>query len=212
MKTRTEGKKQKLEDWQMKSCRSAARQLYKKGGFGQPWKDLCQDAYLVALSPRHGRPPQNGGEFYWKVYCGLIDMYRKVTRYRWLKKHNKQLRFYSLDVQEENSKDKVNNRAIAIIKFLEKKQAAEWNDEDEDRTLDFWPDNTRRSISESTLHKIIKRHLRDETMRLLVKLVYWDGLNSKEAGEIVGKSPQTVINKLARFRAAVKRDILNCEE
>lgn len=206
----TDVKQMELTEEQLKSCRSAALQVYKMGGYGNTLDDLYHDAIVIALKPRGKREPRDGREFYWKVYFGLIDEYRSRTGCRWFKKrHKRSLRFYSLDEPIERCGGN-NFRARSALSILEEKQFENWKHETEDRALPYVYKGAMRAINESELDKIIERRLRahGEKMRALVNLVYRQGLTYKEAGAIVGKSSQTVLNQLWRFRADVKRDVL----
>ncbi|MBQ9372554.1 MAG: hypothetical protein IJU03_10215 [Thermoguttaceae bacterium] len=205
--------KKGLEDWEINSCISAARQIYKKGGYGCTFEDHFQDACLLALTPRGRREPRNGAEFYWKIYYGLIDKFRARTKSRTLKRNNLHIRIYSLD-EPTNKNNTASIRARSILNFIEKRQAEEWTHEHDDRPLPYEVNGKRKYISESDLKDLIERQLRiqRQTTRDLYDFVYKQGMTYEEAGEHIGKSAQTVLNILKKLREDIKRAILSLED
>lgn len=203
-------KSRTLSDEQLCVCRSAARQVYKLGGYCGSLEDLYQDAVVVALKPRGRREPRTLSELYWKVFFGLIDEHRARTGSRWLKRHNKNLNFLSLDEPFENSHCN-NHRARAVLSYLEERRAEQWSRDNDDHALPFEHEGARRVIAESALNELVERKLREsgEKTRKLYCMVYQLGLTYKEVAEIVGVTETMVAKILARFRRGMKDLILS---
>ena len=189
-------KSRTLSDEQLCVCRSAARQVYKLGGYCGSLEDLYQDAVVVALKPR-GRRER-------RLRPGLR------RRIRWLKRHNKNLNFLSLDEPFENSHCN-NHRARAVLSYLEERRAEQWSRDNDDHALPFEHEGARRVIAESALNELVERKLREsgEKTRKLYCMVYQLGLTYKEVAEIVGVTETMVAKILARFRRGMKDLILS---
>ena len=156
-----------------KACYAATRDFLSIQN-GNNFEDTLQDAFMIAFSKRGNKVAKTCTEYYFKVYYGLIDLYRSRTHSRALKRSGQHLPvFLSMHDAEKEMNFKIENYSLNKWTFSESDTLYSVNKGSE--TFRISSDNLHNQITllislfNRRDREIITRHLNGENKTVIAK-------------------------------------------
>ena len=190
-----------------RQCYRAARRFWRFSmiwyGRGYSFDDVLQDARIIAIMPRGKKEPQNDVELFYKIYYGLLDNARTMTKSRSIKRRGGTFITYaSWERLQEYRGGYLGESAL---------QKSRESDEDKwifrtlnkDGSVDrvFGPDQVKEAAC------AVAKKFDDLTIQC-VELHFVHGLKYDEIGVVIGRTVSRISQILAVFKKELKKELL----
>ena len=190
-----------------RQCYRAARRFWRFSmiwyGRGYSFDDVLQDARIIAIMPRGKKEPKNDVELFYKIYYGLLDHARTLTKSRSIKRRGESyITYASWELLQEYRGGYWSESAL-----LKSRES------DEDKWVfyalnkDGGVDHVFGSdqVKEATL-EVAKKF--DALTLKCAELHFVHGLKYDEIEAVIGRTVSRISQILAAFKKELKKELL----